>query len=789
MQTAENQDHEVQAVDDKGMPVRRRLASYEAARSLFTKLKDEDGQGDAKRRAKLQNMINGNPPYNPKDLKSKGLSHMCNVNFMAMRSNLDERAAAAHELFVEVPTLVELKPKSTLQQNPEVYHWCSVVSEEFSEMVMDWDGFLPAMDQAVRESDAFGVGFVLFPDRWDWRFVPGRRSRLLTSPRARVELDSNDIILVRDEMSVGEVCKKIADEETAAKAGWDIHNTRTLLTAIFRKGTKAGETTYQASTWESFAHMIRNNDPYYQQKEIEMVRIVHLFIKEVDGEQKVSHYIMPEGNDCQGYLFEEHDAYDRMSEALWWLPYNYGDGYFRSVRGVASLMAPHDDLSNRFLNSVFDLGFLSSKLILQPRNPGDLGKLAFTTFGQYAVLPHNLEAIQTSFRPQIGPLIELRNVSEKVMQNNTGLYKRHNESFEREAQKTARQVMEETSKEARYEKAAVAHRYTLLDKLYREVFRRVFAAMEASGDISYPGYESARAFFKRCEDRGVERKFLKEILEKVRVSATRALGLGSPGVKFDITNQLLNASNMMDEAGKREALRSWVAARVGYRNADKYALRVDRDTVASDATSLSILEWNDITEGHQVIVGSDQLHKAHVLVFMQKIAELIQMHEQQQIEDYMQAFRTMQLALQHIGEHTQHMAQDPRYQDFVKQVQEFFKVAQQALQAFEQLAKRQMQMMQQQQAAQQQQLADADQIKRDREIELKIFEAQQRFELDRMTKDSMNKMRELKANEQIATKRNQTAANMQLQAEKQAVELELARQKADTERQIKMSRV
>ncbi len=788
MQTTENQEHEMQAVDEKGMPVRRRLASYEAARSLFTKLRDEDEQGDAKRRAKLQNMINGNPPFNPKDLKSKGLSHMCNVNFMAMRSNLDSRAAAAHELFVEVPTLVELKPKSTLQQNPEVYHWCSIVSEEFSEMVMDWDGFLPAMDQAVRESDAFGVGFVLFPDRWDWRFVPGRRSRLLTSPRARVELDSNDIILVRDEMSVGEVCKKIADEETAAKAGWDITNTRKLLTAIFRQGTKAGETTYQASTWESIAHMIRNNDPYYQQKEIEMVRIVHLFIKEVDGEQKVSHYIMSEGNDCMGYIFEEYDAYDKMSQALWWLPYNYGDGYFRSVRGVASLMAPHDDLSNRFLCEVFNLGFLSSKLLLQPATQGDLGKLAFTQFGPYAILPPGLNAVQTSFRPQIAPLIELRNVSEKVMQNNTGLYKQHNESFEREAQKTARQVIEETSKEARYEKAAVAHRYTLLDKLYREVFRRVFAAMEASSDINYPGYDAARAFFKRCEDRGVDKKFLKDILDKVRISATRALGLGSPGVKFDITNQLLQASNMMDESGKREALRSWVAARVGYRNADKYVMRVDRDTVASDAMSVSILEWNDISEGHQVIAGSDQMHKAHAIVFMQKIAELIQAHEQQQIQDYATAFRTMQLGLQHLGEHTQFMAQDPRYQDFVKQVTEFFKVAQQAMGTFEQLAKRQMQMMQQQQEAQQQQLANAEQIQRDREIELKMFEAQQRFELDRMTKESMNAMRERKADEQIAIGRQKASESVRLQAEKQAAELEIARQKADVERQIKASR-
>ena len=81
----------------------------------------------------------------------------------------------------------------------------------------------------------------------------------------------------------------------------------------------------------------------------------------------MSHLIIAESGLAEpAFLFEGYSRYDKMSNVVWWLPYNYGDGYARSVRGVASFMAQHDDLSNRFLCRVFDAGFMSSSLLLRP---------------------------------------------------------------------------------------------------------------------------------------------------------------------------------------------------------------------------------------------------------------------------------------------------------------------------------------------------------------------------------------------------------------------------------------
>jgi len=783
---------ELQNVEKGGTPARRRIASPGAAYNIYQRLKELD-VSDSKRRATLQGMINGNPPYNPQELKDKGLAHMCNVNFMSMRANLDSRAQSAHELLMEVPTLVELKPRKAVQLNPEVYHWCSIVSEEFTRMVQDWDGFTTAMDLAIRESDAYGIGYVLFPDKWDWRFKAARRGALLFDPKASVDVDRNDLIMIRDEMTASELFTEIEDSEPedkespAYKVGWNVQAVREYLVRIFREG-ETNETEYQTSMWESLQHAVRNNDPMFQEKQFERVRVVHVLVRENTAGRKVSHYIMPDNDLDKSFLFEDNDAYDNMSEAIWWLPYNYGDGYARSVRGVASLMAQHDDLSNRFLCEIFNLGFLSTKMMLQPTNAGDLGKLQFMQHGSFAVLPPNLQAVQTSFRPQIAPLIQLRDVSEKVMMNKSGSYKQHSESIEREANKTARQVMEEVSKEARFERAAVAHRYSRLDRLYREMFRRIFNKETRSGEADYPGKKQAEEMVKRCQERGVETKFINNVMEEVSIMATRAIGMGSTSVKMDITNQLVQASSMFDEQGRREALRDWTSARVGYANADKYVQRMDRDQIASDAASMATLEWNDVTEGHQILAASDQLPKPHIGVFMQGIAGIVQQFEQGQLSDPVTAFRTMQLGLQHIGQHVQFIAQDPRYADFLKGVQQFAQVATQAMGQIEQQAKRVAQMQAQQQAQQQETVANAERVVQDREIELKILQAQQRYELDRMTKESMNAMRERKAEDQIATRRESTAAGVRLNAEKQAAEIAIAQSKAAAEIAIKQAK-
>jgi len=780
---------ELQTVqNDSGSPAPRRLATPAAADTIFEQLLDEDSE-DALRRATLQGMIDGNNPYSDDELEDSGLGHITNVNFMTMRANLDARAAAAHELFVEVPTAIECYPKAPgAIANPDIYHWCSIVAEEFSQTLEEWRGRHEALDLVVRESDAYGIGYMLFENEWEWRPKAYRRGNLLMDPKASVDVNDNEIYMIRGEMQAADLFELLDDEEVARNAGWKPSYIKQLLVQVFREKGENGDSDddFQQSPWESLQHRYRNNDPEYQSRQFDRVRVVHILVQEVHGERRVSHLIMPEKSSEPVFIYEGLDKYEQMDKVIWWLPYNYGDGYARSVRGVASHMAQHDDLSNRFLCRVFDAGFMSSSLLLQPNGQGDLSRLQFMHHGPYTILPPEVKAIQSTFQPQIAPLISLRRVSEEVLKNNTGTYRQHSESLDNDTPKTARQVMAETSQEARYEKAAITHRYNMLDNLYSEIFRRVTRKDYIESEIEYPGQQPAKDFIDRCVARGVPKKFLYEWEDQIRVATTRAIGLGSASVKYDITSQILNVSGSFDENGKRNALFDFVAARVGYRNAHKYVARMDRDQITSNESSIAALEDNDMFEGSVVVVGHDQVHKLHIDSHVARIAPIIQAVDAAQVQDPVTDFRTMQLEMQHIAGHLQYLAPDKRRADYVAQIEQFLQIAGQAASKLQAMAKRVMADVQKQQQAQAEQVGQAQQIIQDREFRAKVLEIQKEFELETMKQESINEARRVKTAEQMQIQRGKAVSDTRLKAERQAAEL--AMESAKTRASIDLKR-
>lgn len=776
---------EIQTVTESGAPVRRRITSPATAHAVYDRMRRADEQGDAKRRAILQGMNDGNPPYSASELKQMGLAHMTNVNFLTMRANLDARAGAGHELFAEVPQLVDVHPRTTVEAYPEMHLHCRIVSEEFSDLVTSWDGFLSEMEMIWRDKDLYGFGTAVWRDGWDWRIAAYKRGSVLVAPQAKTDVNANDIICVRDRMPIYDIMAKLEDEDAARTAGWKTGNLKDLLIERFHEnGNERGEDSYQRSSFESIQQMMRNGEPLYEEAQFDAIRVVHIFVREVSGERGITHLIIPERSVNQVFLYERPEAYKRMSEAVWWMPYNHGDGYITSVRGVASYMAPLDDLSNRFLGRTFDAGYLTASLLLQPETQMDLSRAQITQFGPYTFIPPDIRIHQSTFQPQLQPLIALRNVSEQVMKNNTGTYRQHSEGFDREQMKTARQVMEETSKEARFEKNSVAYAYQCLDKLYREMFRRVVRLLD-EGDEFFSGYDSAKEFLGRCEARGVEKKFIMDWEKNFRLVAYRAIGLGSLGVRYDITQQVLNVSGQLDQAGQREATREFLAARVGYRHVDRFMPKVDRDQIPSNEASIAMLEFNDVEEGSQVIVGTDQLHKTHIMVFAQRLGPLVQAAQSGQVQDPITATRTMQLAMEHMQQHAQVLAQDPRQQQYLKQefqplMQELGKV----LTLLQAEARRAVHAQQQQQAEQQETLANAQQVLADRELEAKIHEINQKAELERMKQQSLNDMRQQKTTEQMNIRREQTQQGMAL---KQA-EVEADIRRKDRESAAKINR-
>jgi len=703
-------------VTEQGHPVQRRITTVAAARAVFNRLDLEDMQGDAKRREMLKGMIDGNPPFDDDELRERGLGNLTNVNFLSMGANLDLRASSAHELFLEVPTLIEVEPTAVYSRDPEAYGWCEIIADEFTQMFRDWPLFLGNMDLIWRDSDAFGFGVALFDNEWSWQFKGVRRGQVLVDLSASVDPTAHEVVCVRDEFRPADLFERTDDPEIAKLAGWNVDNVRKTLVETFGYATDAAKGGYNMSDWENLTHARINSDANFQASQFGVVQVVHMFVREVSGERNISHYIFTKNaGQCDDFLYEAHDKYDSMAQVLWFFPYNFGYGSIGSVRGVASKMARHEDLSNRILCSAADTVKLGSTLLLRSANAIDYSRLKITQIGPYTILPPEVAPVQTTFTPQVGDALQMRAVSDAVMRNNTGTYRQHSEALESPTRmRTATEVMAETSHEARYEKNAIAMRYDTLDKLYREIARRLFASGKLAKNIEYRGKDEAALFFERCVERGVPAKFVNGYRKNFTITAYRSIGMGSLGVKFDLTNQILNVSQLLpDEIGKRNAIHDYVAVRLGYRRAEKYVPRTNRDQIPSNEMSIAMLEWNDVAEGSQVIVGSDQWHPTHILVFLQGIGGILQQLQEGQLQSFIEPAGTVNLALQHISQHLQFLASNPMRKEEVGQIQQQLQQLEQPIQQLMALAEREQQAMRQQREAQ-----EAAQVEAEREAQV-----------------------------------------------------------------------
>lgn len=786
---------ELVLVSDSGASLRRAVPSVDVARTIFKRLEEADAPSSL-RRARYQGMISGNAPFDDAELRELGLGYITNVNFREMKAILDQKAAAFFELFMEVPTLAEfefLSPPGERADEQPRDRWEDVVAEEFTRTVRGWTGFLTLMDMCRREADAYDVGLAMWADPWDWRPQSVQRSCFLPEPHARVDVDTWNLAGFSATMTGYQLLDIAENPDAALAEGWDVPAVKRLLTSHYiaqvRPGADGTSPAYPAiAHWERLQQLIRNNEPSTTSRMFDPIQIRHLFVREPKS-GKISHLIFsPEtiqsGDDT--FLCERRDLYGEMSEVIWCLPYNWGDGYLKSVRGLAAEIEPHCDLSNRYLGRLFDAGMLAGTVMLKPNSElTDAKRLQLVRVGQMTLLPRGLDPIQSSsFTPPLAPLVQIRDLSVSIMRNNTGVWRQHAESWaENQVQKSARQVAEESAKEARLDKSNVAFDYIQLERLYREVFRRL-TAPELLKDKTLPGAEEAQLFTARCVARGVPQEYINT--DNLQLHATQAIGMGSWGVKLDIARQVLEGRGMYDEHGITNAVRDWLSALVGQRNVNRYKASATRDSIPSNEMSIARLENNDIAEGSTVVAGSDQNHTTHLnehAALLKQVVDGVQ-QSQGQVGDPQKVIALLQSGLQHATEHLQALAQDPARRTYVEQVAQLLKAVKITLDFVVSVAEKVAQA--QQQAAEQQQamLAEAQGVIADRDKAIEEQKAMARLEIEARKGESLVQMRRDRQAESSEINRLRAQAELELKAQRQAVELDLERQKAAVKSEI-----
>lgn len=751
-----------------GVPATR-IQDASAAHRLVSALARAD-EPRSNARAKTRGMLDGNPPYNPAELKRLGQSHRTNLNFREAAGYVKSRRSSYYDLVMGVPKLVQVtvRPEaaSAVAENTgddsAPVRFAEIISDEFHNLEMDWSGFLFHTLKNMGEMISYGVGPVFFPHETDWRFRAVAMGDVLVPTNAPANVEDMDVVAISTGYSVTELYALVADDdkaEAAAESGWDVS---LLRTAIKNSYEDAGEN----SDWEQLQSRMARNSLVEQHTGPKPVSVYQLFWKEFDGSVSMG-IILRSAPDEERFLYLATSRFERFEQVVMMFFADIGDGTYHSVRGLGTSIYPHCEVSNRFMNTMVDGAMLSASALLRQKSSNGSSVPKLLRVGPLTVLPPDYDVVDKGFNPNLQGVVEIRNLVQNNLNSNVGLFRPDSGVAGANEKRTAREVTATAQKEAKLENTDIQFYYLQWDRLYAEQLQRVLNPEYGSHE---PGYDAAKEFKDRCVQRGVPRDLLDS--ELLTIKAMRSIGAGSPVMKDINSQELLSLAPYLDRQGKYEAIRNRVIVLAGPENVDRFLGDMDRDEIPVVDSSLARLESGMMELGNKATAGSGEDHVAHATEHLKAVEEysreLAAAQQRNETPDYTEAATFMRLTLAHVGEHIQFLSGNPAFEEELAALQTGVKQLSRIGDKWQNAAKKQQQEQQQAQAQMQQQAERANSL--DAEIEKERIKADMQLQERIHNEERNHQVRSAKA-----------VHGMQLAEEKAQHEMSLAERKAESE--------
>ncbi|MCJ7824511.1 MAG: hypothetical protein MUP44_06395 [Anaerolineales bacterium] len=367
---------------DSGLEPDRVVSSVDQALEICETL-EQSAEGIIKNQARITAKLNGEPPRDPKKLKSKAKGYKTNISTGALATECNR---VPTRLFMPIKTARYLTaaslPADTVN-GPQK-------TEKFREIITDtirswprWNFFVRGF---AREVGVFGFAFPTFFDEWDWRpsIIRGDKGFV---PAGTEILEEPEFYEVIYEYKPHELIALAKQAKEAGITTWKIPAIVAAVNDASAPGSN--DTNIQARTFEELTRQA--NVGYSYTKGVKVIKTKHLFAKEHSG--KVSHWILySEGkNESQDgdteddsiytktdkrLLYEKLDAYEHsMWEVVIPTVFDYGDGTIHGSWGAGQILYDMAHQVEVIRNDSIDALRNSGKVKVQVPDPKDVNSV------------------------------------------------------------------------------------------------------------------------------------------------------------------------------------------------------------------------------------------------------------------------------------------------------------------------------------------------------------------------------------------------------------------------------
>lgn len=607
---------QLENIQQDGSVPQTRISDAAQAQDMIVQAVTADAVRNRKR-ATVKGLVDGNPPYKAAALRAAGRADACNVNWRVAESLLNSAIGAFYDIFSESPTFATVQ---TAHGNPDdKTKWSQIITKEFDRLQRrdaSWDY---NMQISQYQMTMFACGPLVFMDEFDWRPRARPCHALLLPERAKSNPQDWEWCGVTDEYLPHELYERIADEETAKKAGWDPEAVKQAIINAQPDSQRQGQTI----TWEWCQQELKNNSFSFSMRS-RTIMVAHLFYKEFaekgTSESKISHCIVVRSFGDQtapgAFLFRKIKKYDNWNQCIHPMYYDHGGGGdHHSVTGMGVKMYSPLEYQNRLLCNLADKAF-APKILFKPTSPSEQQKYNIVQMGDYGVMPSGLEMQQAGVAGFLNDGLMLNREVTRLVSANLSQY-RQDVRKEDGNPVTATQASIDASEQSKLGKTQLNRYYEQLDWLYAEKFRR---ASDPKLTDALRGGKEALEFQKRCLEQGVPR----EALDKIEsVKATRIVGQGSMYLRQASLEFLLGMVAMLPEPGRDNLVQDVIAGRAGQQMVDRYYPKDPEKTQNSDQAAEAVLENAAMRGGSPVLWTGTQNNAIHAQQHLQAMAQAV----------------------------------------------------------------------------------------------------------------------------------------------------------------------
>lgn len=603
-------------INDAGELPPSRLSRASDLRSGYVRCRDADIT-NSHNRALQQLLLDGEPPYDPGELRDANMADFANINFGGAEQQL-ERAMAPYYAMIQSPEDM-VAVNTEYGASDERTEWNTVLSEEMSRTIRESRLFSFWASRLAKWHVWDGISFLYWPDDRDWRFRSAGLG-FFRFPRQTLACEDEVEVVysLDDTYSATKLFSVIANPERAAKDGWNVEAVKNAI-----RVATSNTPIYQE--WERLADEMKNNDISVSQN-MPVTRCLNAFVKEFDG--TVSHYICTEVPGLTGeneFLYVGRSKFRNMREILIMFPYGLGtNAKIHGIRGLGYKIYPFEQQRNRSLSRLIDQGYLSSSLMLQPEGEEALADIGLQYFGNTAVIDPNCKVVpypapdlQRTVMPVLEEMERLRNdrVSQYTAEG----------AFDGDQRKTKYEISAKLQSDAKLSGTALDFWCGPFEVALQQVVRRMTRRTYVRQD---PGGEEIADLHLRLVKRGVPLEAL-YLIDWRATKFSRSIGAGSAAAATLALDQLNDLRPRMDDVGQARLDRALAVNLVGAARAEDFFPRdLQRRTTAD--TQIAILQNTALLNGEEIPVLSSDKHLAHAREHIKPLLEGFQAVEQGQ---------------------------------------------------------------------------------------------------------------------------------------------------------------